>query len=104
MEINSYLDEMIKKWLEEIVSLDQFWYDIEPDYYEEPDIPEKELVIIIRDNKGNKMWMCTPLDSVNNPRILFFNKDLNLEIKYEGDVSICDSIRKIIKKFPDTLN
>lgn len=104
MEINSYLDEMIKKWLEEIVSLNQFWYDIEPDYYEEPDLLEEELVIIIKDNKENRMFLCIPLNGINNPRIQFFNNNSHLKIDFEGDVSICDSIRQLIKRFPDKIN
>ena len=110
METKSNLDKFIINWLNSIEKITYFSYSIEPDYNAEygeglPDItpdypgyvpPQYDLDILIKDEKGNKLFIFIPLDGISNPLIQFFGIDKN--IKYEGDVSICDSILKLINK------
>lgn len=101
MEINSSLDEIIKKWIDNIEEVTYFWYSLEPSWY--PDStgyipPPTDLDIHIRDNKGNLLKAVIPLDKLRSPYLRFCNKEEDLIIEYEGDISICDSILKLIKK------
>lgn len=107
MEISSSLDEIIRKWIEGIEELADFWYSLEPTWYADSTgyvPPHTDIDIIIKDNKGNRLKTIIPLDGLKSPYIRFYNEDTNLYIEYEGDVSICDSIRQLIKRFPDKIN
>ena len=99
MEINYYRDELVKNWIESIEVIESYRFDIEPEYYEEPDNPEYDLFIRIVDNHNDVLVISIPLDSDANPYISLYQSSLNIEISFEGDISICDSILKLIKKF-----
>lgn len=92
--IQENLDQKVKEWIDNIKSITNFTYWID---LEEFNNLEQELCFNIKDEKNNNLIIYIPLDKINNPIIHFFENDNY--INYNGDVSICDSILKLINKF-----
>ena len=103
MEVNYYRDDLVKNWIENLEEIKYFDCAIEPEYYGEPDNPEYDLFIRIVDNYNDVLVISIPLNSNSNPYVGLYQHRLNIEISFEGDISICDSVLKLIKKFPDMI-
>lgn len=117
--------EYIINWMEKIEKLDRFSCSIEPDYYGDPYYPEKEygnpdsprcydqfwqvdgyypieeMEFNISDTEENKLIVWIPLDGISSTHIYFKNDRLGINIEEEVDISIIDSIKKLIERFPD---
>lgn len=118
--------EFIIDWMRHIETLQRFSCSIEPDYYEDPYFPEREygnpesprcydqfwekewyypaeeMEFNIADDNGNSLTVFIPLDRISNTHISFHNLHNGIKIEGDVDLSIINSIKQLIEKFPDS--
>lgn len=98
MDINSYLDEIVKKWINES-KITEFWYTTDeiPDDDFEMDGPDDYLHFHLKNTENERLIVYMPTGNKYNPTIIL-GKDETC-IKYEGDVFIYDILLEMYKAF-----
>lgn len=98
-EINSFQDQFINNWIQTVNPTRLlYWVDTTCLYECDADFPEEfYIVIYIENDKKEILHIDVPLDGVSNPAITF-TVDGSIRLSFKGDVSICESLLKLIKK------
>lgn len=124
--VNQSRFEFIIEWMEHIEKLRNFYCSIEPDYYEEPYYPEREygnpdsprcydqfweeewyypteeMEFHISDEEDNNLIIYVPLDGISSTHVYFTNSHLGICMEGDVDLSIIESLKRLIERFPDS--